>query len=402
MTTRLLLLIDEHWPAEPSAPWVVLDHGGNVVSEGVSEPRHWPAADECAIVLGGSQCSWLRARLPRGARREEARLLAYALEDRLLRDPDSQHLVVTRRTSGEAGVEVEVLIVARERLRSLLAQFAAIGRAPLAAMAELQCAPASDGAWHLALRDGAIVLRVGEAGAQCFDPPAEAALPLLHHALQTARAANTLPDRIELHLAPGCGLHWPESAVDPDCQLREGEPYLWWRGQALAANLLQGEFAPRHQRGSWLHKLRWPLRLAAASAAALLLAGLGEVLWQRHRLGELEARMNRLFETTLPNTPAIAPAAQLQRQLDELRMRHGRLREDDLLTLLSAYGQARGVATRDSVAAASYRDGRLELQLPALDAGARAALRRRLSALGYATPDGGEPTTLVLGAEVVR
>ena len=51
MSTRLLLAIDEHWPTRPDCPWVLLGDNGQPVSEGHSEPRHWPAAAECILVI---------------------------------------------------------------------------------------------------------------------------------------------------------------------------------------------------------------------------------------------------------------------------------------------------------------------------------------------------------------
>ncbi|MCB1957374.1 MAG: hypothetical protein KDG55_16975 [Rhodocyclaceae bacterium] len=401
MSTRLLVLIDEHWPSRPSAPWVVLDEAGRVQSEGESEPKHWPAASECAFMMAGSQCAWHQARLPRGARREEGRLLAYALEDRLLRDPESQHLVVTDREPGPDGVTVRVLVTARERLRALVAQLAAIGRPPVAACSELQSAPAGGKDWHLAIAPHALTLRSGPTGAEALDPPLAGCQPLLAHALAAARAADSVPARLVLHRAPGAD----DAALEGEAlgiTLAEGEPYRWWAGAAGATNLLQGEFAPRHRRAGWIGRLGWPLRLAAAALVVMVLADVGEVLWQRHRLGELDARMTRLFESALPRTPAVAPAAQLARQVDALRGSRGQLRSDDLLALLAAYASARGVATRDSIASLEFREGRLALELPALGAAERAALRERLSAQGYVARDQADPPRLLVQVAVDR
>ncbi|MCB1928201.1 MAG: hypothetical protein KDH17_09225 [Rhodocyclaceae bacterium] len=403
MSSRLIVLVDEHWPTRPSAPWALVGDDGRLQAEGSSEPRHWPPADDCVIVLAGSQCTWHETRLPRGARREEARLLAYALEDRLLSDPDGQHLTVVGREVEEGGVTLGVLVVARERLRALCAQLAAIGRPPVAAHAELQCAPGGDNPdWHLAVAEHGLVLRPGTAPAIALDPPLATALPLLSHALDRARAANTLPASIAIHAAPGVDVGMPPEAADLGCRFDAAAAYLWWQACPAATNLLQGQFAPSHKRAGWVGRLRGPMRLAAASAAILLLASAGEVLLQRQRLDDLELRMQRLFETALPNTPAIAPAAQLQRRLDEVRMRHGQLRDDDLLALLAAYAQARGVATRDSVAALDYRDGHLTLALPAIPASDRDRLGARLAALGYDAGAGRSGAEMVIRTQVVR
>lgn len=402
MNTRLIVLIEPHWPIRPSAAWVLLDEGGRIQSEGTSEPRHWPAAAECAIVLAGSQCAWHRARLPRGARREEARLLAYALEDRLLSDPDSLQLTVTRRDSAEDGTHIGVLVTARERLRAVVAQLAAIGRPPVAAWSELQCAPADTAGWHLSIAESALILRSGPDQGEVLDPPIEAAAPLLQQALATARAANLAPTTLTLHLAPGTAAPTEGDFAVEGIECVLGTPYLWWQGHATASNLLHTEFSPRHQRDGWLARLRWPLRLVAASLAALMVANLGDVLWKRHQLGALEHRMNRIFQTAVPNTPAIAPAAQLRRQLDLQRERLGRLREDDMLALLAAYGEARGVAAQDSVVSLIYRESRLDIDLAELDAADRNDLPTRLAALGYRASVAKDATRLSIAAEVTR
>ena len=107
MSHRLLLAIDEQWPARPDCPWVLLGPDGQPTAEGHSEPRHWPAAAECEVVLTGPQCLWLEVPLPRAKRSDLPRLLAYALEDRLLKDPDTQHLTVShRRPAGDGEREL--------------------------------------------------------------------------------------------------------------------------------------------------------------------------------------------------------------------------------------------------------------------------------------------------------
>ena len=83
-------------------------------------------------------------------------------------------------------------------------------------------------------------------------------------------------------------------------------------------------------------------------------------------------------------------------------MHRGQLREDDLLALLAAYAQARGVATRDSVGALDYRDGHLTLALPALATAERDRLGARLAALGYDAEAGRSDAEMVIRAQVVR
>ena len=403
MSNRLLLLLDENWPQSPAASWVLLDEGNRPLSEGQSEPRHWPAAARCEVVLGGAQCIWHEARLPKGARRDEARLLGYALEDRLLREPDSQHLTVIARETRNDGVLAAVLVVGRDRLRALVAQLEAIGRQPSAVYAEIETAPASNANWSLSLRDEVILLRHESAG-EVIDGPLSQALPIVEHALAAARAANRAPEAVALHLAPG--VNAPPLDHDtalPGTALRSGAPYLWWQNTAGAHNLLHDEFASRAGGAGAFAWLRKPALLAAAAASTLLLATLGEVLWQKSRLSGIEERMHRIFVTAVPNTPAIAPAAQLARQLNLKRSENGRLSDDDLLALLAAYGEARGVEARNSVTDLRYANHRLELAVPGLDAQQRAVLGERLASRGLrAVFSDGQSPRLTLSREVAQ
>ena len=91
------------------------------------------------------------------------RLLAYALEDRLLKDPDTQHLTLSHRRPADDGERdlAGVIVVARDRLRQLVAQLAAIGRPPRRVLAEVQTAPAGGDAWQLSLSASGAILRTG-------------------------------------------------------------------------------------------------------------------------------------------------------------------------------------------------------------------------------------------------
>lgn len=364
MSTRLLLAIDEQWPARPDCPWVLLGPDGKPLSEGHSEPRHWPAAAECELVLTGPQCLWLEVPLPRGAKRDLPRLLAYALEDRLLKDPDTQHLTLSHRRPADDGERdlAGVLVVARERLRQLVAQFAAIGRPARRVFAEVQTAPTGEG-WHLSLSSTGAILRTGSTGGVTLD--ADILTPLLAQQAATARAANTAPAQVELHLAPGTPA--PDLAVlqtETGLTLTTAAPYRWWQGvDRKAANLLQGEFAFRDASAGWFGKLKPAVLLGCGALALWLTVNIGEVLWLRHQVGQLGDRIERVYRTTFPNSPVVAPAAQMRQQLNLERGRHGLLRDDDALALLAQAAEALGTDAAGGIAAVRFEEGRLDLTL---------------------------------------
>jgi general secretion pathway protein L len=303
--------------------------------------------------------------LPRGARRDLPRLLSYALEDRLLKDPDTQHLTLSHRRPADDGERdlAGVLVISRERLRSLMAQFAAIGRLPRRIVAELQTAPADDAGWHLSLSAEGAILRTDTGTGLALDR--DILIPLLAAQAASARAANAAPAQIDLHTAPGSpALDLAAAATESGLSLRPAAPYLWWQGnERQAANLLHGEFAGRDQGAAWIGRLRAPALLAMAALGLWLATNVGEVLWQRHVLGGFESRIERVFRSAFPNAPVVAPAAQMRQQLNAERARHGLLRDDDALALLAQAAEALGTDATDGIAALRFEDGRLDLTL---------------------------------------
>ena len=399
MSTRLLLAIDEHWPTRPDCPWVLLGPDGKPLSEGHSEPRHWPAAAECELVLTGPQCLWLEVPLPRGARRDLPRLLAYALEDRLLKDPDTQHLTLSHRRPADDGERdlAGVLVVARERLRQLVAQLAAIGRPARRVWAEVQTAPGGEG-WQLSLSPAGAILRSGIHQGVAVD--ADLLAPLLAQQAAAARAANAAPAQIQLHLAPATQA--PDLALlqaETGLAVATGAPYRWWQGvDRKCANLLHGEFAFREAGAGWLGRLRPALVVGAGALALWLAINVGEALWLRQQVGQAGERIERIYRSTFPNSPVVAPAAQMRQQLNLERARHGLLRDDDALALLALAAEALGTDAAGAVAAVHYEDGRLDLTLTGTAAARADAIVGLLASRGLLADlrtDGGTPHLLL-------
>lgn len=392
MTTRLVLYLTDHWPQQPLARWTLLDATGALRQHGESEPRHWPAADSHEAVLGGTQCTALQARLPRAGRRDLAALLRYALEDRLLADGDDMHLTPTGRHADGDGLRLDVIAIARKRLRTLHAQFGALGRPLHHAGAALQMPAAAAGRWQIALgSDGCAV--VAATGRPAFAIDAELLPAILAHTLHNTPQP---PTAIDIHAAagitpPDLSAFGHSHGIDIGAAL----PWAWWT-QGVRSNLLHGEF-PRHATAGRLSALRAPAVAAAAAAVLFTAITAIDVGWQGHRLRDVEARIARVFETALPGTPAIAPEAQLQRQLDDIRATRGHLRGKDMLALAAGWSDAYGQAASDALRAMRYRDGTLELQLhtppPAASDGAAAVL----SARGIVeTRDPARPDVLIL------
>jgi general secretion pathway protein L len=359
MTTLLMVRIDEQWPGSLVAAWVVLGADGRLHKEGVCDPRHWPATDEVCLVLAGGQCVWIEVTVPKVARQDSQRVLRYALEDRLLEDPEQQHLTITHRRGRADGASTQgVLVISRERMRALLAPFAALGRAPTRCVAELQTAPASgDGAWHVAVCGDYAVVRTGRDAGYAVDTPLLATL--LDAQWTCARLDNLEPCRVRLHLSAGESI----PALPESDSLEIADTYHWWRNAMSGSSLLHGVFAVGGARSGLRKALEAPAKVLVLALGLWMVIGLGEIAWRHHQLQGLEARIARAFQTALPNEPLVLPALQMRQQLNLERTRHGLLRDDDALALLAIVAQALGKQASNSLTRVQFEQGRLELEL---------------------------------------
>jgi general secretion pathway protein L len=323
---------------------------------------------------------WLSARLPKASRREQERLLRFAFEDQLVQEPDSQHF----RLTDHDGEQARVIVVARERLRQLLAQLAALGRAPQHMQSELEADPPQNGIWRLDIAATHGILRGGGANAFAIDLAGGEVPPALLAAAQTARTATRLPAKLVLRCAPEApaidAQAW-ENALGMPVEL--GPAYRWAQFEP-GTNILQGEFRPAGQGGAVFKRLKAPLMLLGGVVALSLLASLGEVLWQRQQLSDTRGKMQTVFRSAFPNQPLVDAPAQMRSQLNQIRRTRGLLGDDDLLALLASVGEALGADARDAVSDLRYEAGRLELTLAAQAAGDTDAIVKRLQARGLA------------------
>ncbi|MCV2217863.1 type II secretion system protein GspL [Thauera sp. Sel9] len=425
MKSRLTLLIPEHWPRIPECEWRLSTRDGGS-QHGRSAPRHWPPADEHVAILDGAQTRLLSITVPPGKRKDRPALIAYALEARLARDVDHEHVTVIAESSGSgtansentddatndssnpAARRLELLVVDAARLRRICAQFDALERPLLRAVSIFDCLAASAECWQLASGDGcSMALRTGGGDAIAIDLPppgldsadedgepgssedeknggsgdgrTAAIADLL--ALALADPGSRMPQRIELAFVPPL----PPACCDTLARrtgvgMQSIDFAAVWARSARAHTLLHGGFAPKAGPGAGLWaRLRWPALTAAGALALAGIATIASLFADRTELARLEQRQARVFAGALPGMPAVAPARQLQRALRDARRMQGELAEDDMLSMLGAVVDASGTLPT----AFSYRDRGLSVDLPA-------------------TPSTASPSNPALGTRLVR
>lgn len=381
MTTRLALLIPESWPLTPECPWALMDRHGEILQLGQSAPRHWPRADEHIAILDGGQTRRIELTIPPARRKDQERLVTYALEAHLARDVEQEHVTVIAQRScpattagGQPQQAVTVLIVNAARLRQVCAQFNAIQRPLAQAVSALECLPpaADSTSWQVFItRPGCAILRSPRGDAWPLDLPAhrddddaELLSQLSAHVsfvFEDPRFAANKPAALEL--SGERRLNEAQlSSVGQNLGIRMSQRAhsgLWSRASA-AHSLLHGSFAPRGHRSSGWNALRWPMRVAAAGIAVAIIAVSVNVLILRSDETSLRQRSTHIFAEALPGTPPIMPDRQLRRALDDARRTKGELAPADLLSLLGKYAEATG-SVPDTF---TYRNDELVIEFP--------------------------------------
>ncbi|MEC5388146.1 type II secretion system protein GspL [Uliginosibacterium sp. H3] len=358
--TTLRILISDAWPDQAEAHWVVLDQN-KVVSSGHSTPANWPRATRTEAILTGAQVGWAQARLPQAKAREQLRALPFAMEEQLLREPDSQHFTPTWRD----GENWSVLVIARERLKRLTAQFAALGRPLDAAWSAIACLPLTPNGWTLAVDHTHCLLRLSAARAVIDDmPPPDAgadALPaIVSMLLSQAQAQGSLPARI---VTMGAGSQVTKALAAHQLEVVPEATWLWHEVPDDAANLLHDEFRAAHARGQLLNALRPALILLAMVLIGHLVLGIGSALLRQQDLKEIKSRMTQLARTQLPGRALQDPSLQLHRELQSQRQQRAQLADDDALAMLSDLAVALGSDAMAALQAVHYDGGTLVVTL---------------------------------------
>lgn len=395
MNLRLRLLITPAWPAQdPACEWALLNAQGNLLQLGRSEPRHWPAAEECEVVLSAEQCLQLKVRLPKGARSRPTEVIAYALEDHLIGEADAEHLVIGAEegATADGASPTTVWVIARARLKALLAALTALERPPQRVISELQLAPLPTGGWSVCLRGDNLTgfARVGREAGFDFDLDAAGQPPLeLHLALREAQQGGGMPLCIDVYSA-----RTKEAAFDPDAAatwqtalavpVRPAGDYVWRdRSTPDARNLLSGEFAPPRAANAGWGSFKPALWLGTTALAVYCFFSLGEWLWLDQQSERLRRQMLESFRAAYPQAQTIVdPPLQMQRLNDQMRRARGQLGSADFIPLLAVATEA--IGTQGKLRSLGYEDGRLELTLSLADSAAAERVQKTLSSRGLA------------------
>ena len=384
----LRIHIPPAWPdAEPDAtlPWCQLGSRGEVLDAGRAVPAALPRSEACELVIPAELVLLTHATLPRGSRQKMRQLLPYAIEDKLVNDPDAVHVAAgATRPDGQTALAA----VDKDWLARVLARLDAAGLRPRSAWPETLLPALPTDGWVVVWDGRSGFLRSGaQAGLSLDDgsagrPPAALAL-----SVAAARAAATLPKHLRLRLhadAPSPDVDAWRQALDVPVELGEAwSPLQHPDTPSGGINLLQGAFTSSNLARDWWPTLRLPLILAGLLLLLQVGATTTEWVLLKREKQQLQTAMQQHFRTAFPDARVVVDAPlQMQRNLAELRSASRQLTPGDFLPLLARAATALDADSRNRLRAVHYDSGQLRLEVALPDRAAAETLLARLKGAG--------------------
>lgn len=362
---RLDLVLPHGWPQSRNAVfWRWQSSGGTPQSGEVTDLKELPAAVRNApayVWTPAADTILTTATLPTRARSKILQALPYALEDRLLGDPETLHFAYRPETDGS----LSVAVTAHERVRAWLDAFAQAGLHPVSLCPVTLLIPWALDCWSLLFIGNEILVRTGAvAGFACSlsieQPPA-----LLVSAVQEAtRHAPQAPESLVVFNAPATfpAEAWTNMLALP---LRIETGSIWDRQADLQAplDLLQGRYRQTSEMTSAVRPF-----IPALVMLAIWLAGNAVVditdWWQLHRQHTAyREEMTAILLDSFPETKTVLdPAVQMQRSVDALLTR-GSGGEDELVSMLAKTAGALRATPRARMRKLQYAEHVLTLEL---------------------------------------
>jgi len=341
-------------------------------------------AERIQLVIPAAEVLLARAKLPPGAGPRSGALLAYAVEDLTIGDPESQHVIFLGSSASDETLCV-LAIMDKKGHEACLAAVDAIGVNNFEVHHEALLLPWRPGEWTLAWDGGEGYLRSGEREAGAIDCGDKSTPPLALRLLSAAAIARGAPPSTLAVYTVGDS---PEAAPDIEAwssalgiKLRLAGTWDWRRAPPEAGIALETRRrrwrlpAPALQR---LKPAMWILCAAMLIHAVALIVDWSLLASERRQLRQ---QMESRFRAAFPDAVAVVdPALQMRRKLAEARHAAGAVDDGDFLPMAEKVAMAMRETAPGSLRSLSYESGRMTLDV----AGDSAALQRLGSRLSQA------------------
>lgn len=379
---RNTLLIRTGQGEDGSCEWLPLDDAGQPVGRVRSGDLAAAAAEanglRVVVLVPGIDCLLTQATIPGRNRQKLLRAVPYALEEQLIEDVENSHFSLGPALPGGG---YPVVVIATRRIDAILDACRSAGLDVYQLVPDLLAVPCTGDAVCVVIDGDMALVRTGPYSGFVGDTEN---LGLLLAGLPKPEDAPARPVSIQIPtggILPDLG----ERASEAEISRYDGS-VLMLLSQGMGASLidlLQGSYSRSQEWG----KLWRPWR----ATAALLLAGilLSNIVTgvDYFRLSgeqeELNARMQSVFMEAFPGTKRVVdPRVQMQQQLEQLQRQAGSGAR--FLTLLARSADVLRTAQDIEISGASYRAGRLDVDLTAANLQVLDQLKQTLSASGLA------------------
>jgi len=370
------------------ASWLLADDDGRPLSAVESGTLAGAAAAamgrRVAVLVPASDALCTAVELPQSSAARAPQVVAYALEEQLVADVESQHFAIGRSA---VDARTPVTVIARTTMDAWLAQLSAADLHPDLLVVDAALLPRFTG-YAVALLEGELLTITDAAGnsSTLSAPPGGFGAALAVALGEQAATATVL-----FHTT---ALDWQLRSAEIEVvrpqlaslkvQLLSSGVLPWLAVQlhsATPVNLLQGTYARRSTPAA--HWQRW--RLAAVLAGALLMVHVGAQAYRLWSLAGTERELDTATAQLLGPALNAAGGTGSARQRLERALLGAQAAGDEsgLLPVMQVLAQAMSSAPGARIEALNFQDGALQLKLHTADAQSLERINQSLRAAGW-------------------
>ena len=360
--------------------WLNLDAEGrpqgSIHAGALTDAAREVSGQRIVVLVSGSDCLLTRVSIPGGSRQKLLRAVPYALEEQLSEDVENLHFAVGSTQEDGAW---PVAVIGKPFMDSLTAEFLEAGLDVQQVTPEALALPYNGGETSVLVENDVALVRTGSTSGFAVDSDN---LGLLLAARMTDEESTLPPLHLfvrEDSLRPDMTEYVGETHVEPFA----GDPINVFASglNARSINLLQGDYS---RSGDWAVLMR-PWRVSAALLVSGILVSNVVMGVDYFRLSQeseqLHAQIEQTFKKALPATQRIVnPRIQMQQQLDKLQRQQGA--GGGFLSLLGQSGSVLKGMDGVEVSGATFRAGRLDVELSVADLQLLDQLKRALMKTG--------------------
>lgn len=374
MTETLLLRLAEN--RQGIRDWLLVDdqeQREGLVQSGAPDSAVLATARRIVVLVPGSEVSLYMARVPGRNRQRVLKAVPFALEEQLASDVEDLHFALGPVQEDN---QYPVAVVERAQMDAWAGLLREKGIHAHQWVPETLTLPLPEDGWSALAEGNTTLLRSGDYSGFSADNDMVSILVGLQAEAGVPAASVTLYGPVVLDLE-GVDVNHMDDDLKPLQLMARG------LAQGKTIDLLQGSYSRREEWGRYLRPWKATAALLMACVLlAMLSAGLNYYQLSKQRV-QLEADIESVYREAFPGAKRIVnPRAQMEQKLRQLQGSSGG-GNTGFLALLAETASILRATKGIAVNGASYRDGRLDLELQADNLQILDGLKQALVSTGH-------------------